>query len=175
MTVQGQVQKRGFLDRVLGLVAQPLSGINEVLSLIGVPLFRNATGGDPTAQARQIAIADLQVKIAEIQKQRGDLADKLREQVLLAVLDLDTLRRDFQIGQEIAKREGLRHRLMEADYRFGQGETSAFLGNLSALDRQKAETYRQWTRLRSAKPPKPVTSIFEWNLKGQRPSIAIWI
>lgn len=147
---QGQApRQRGLLDRVFDFFVRPTGAINEILSLIGVPLFRNLIGGDPAAQSRQIAIADLQVKVAEVEKQRSDLADKIREQVVLQVLDFDVLRRDFQIAQEISKREGLRHRLIEVGYRFGQGETTQFLGNLNALDRQKAETFKTWTRLRS--------------------------
>jgi hypothetical protein len=144
-----QPRKRGLLDRVFDFFVKPTGAINEVLSLIGVPLFRNAIGGDPAAQSRQIAIADLQVKVAEVEKQRADLADKIREQVMLQVLDFDVLRRDFQVAQEISKREVLRQRLIEVDYRFGQGETTQFLGNLNALDRQKAETFKAWARLRS--------------------------
>jgi len=53
------------------------------------------------------------------------------------------------VAQEISKREVLRQRLIEVDYRFGQGETTQLLGNLNALDRQKAETLKTWTRLRS--------------------------
>jgi hypothetical protein len=60
-------KRRGILDRVFGLVSEPLSGINEILSLVGVPLFRNVTGGDAAAQSRAIAIGDLQVKLAEIE------------------------------------------------------------------------------------------------------------
>jgi len=59
------------------------------------------------------------------------------------------LLRDFQVAQEISKREVLRQRLIEVDYRFGQGETTQLLGNLNALDRQKVETLKTWTRLRS--------------------------
>ncbi|MGA7934846.1 MAG: hypothetical protein WCA35_14975, partial [Kovacikia sp.] len=76
---QGQAPgKRGFLDRVFDFFVKPTGTINEVLSLIGLPLFRNLTGGDAAAQQRSIAIADLQVKVAEVEKQRDELKDKLR-------------------------------------------------------------------------------------------------
>ncbi|UBF27493.1 hypothetical protein K9N68_06000 [Kovacikia minuta CCNUW1] len=147
---QGQEpRKRGFLDRVFDFFVKPTGTINEILSLVGVPLFRNLTGGDAAAQQRSIAIADLQVKVAEVEKQRDELKDKLREQVILQVLDFDTIRRDFQVSQEIAKREVLRMKVIEVGYRFGDGNTVSYLGNLSAMDKQKAETFRQWARLRS--------------------------
>ena len=147
VTVQGQTKKRGFLDKLLGVLS--VSGINDVLSLIGIPLFRNATGGDAAAQSRVIAIGDLQVKLAEIQNKRGDLADTIREKVILSVLDFDVMRRDFQISQEIARRDTTKMKLIEVGYRFGEGETTAYLNQLSSLDKQKAETFRAWSKMRS--------------------------
>lgn len=145
----GQKQQRGFLENVLDVFLSPIQGINEILSFIGLPLFRNAMGGDAAAQQRTIAITDLQVKVAEIEHQKLELANKIREQVMLQVLDFDQTRREFQVGQEIAKREALRTRLIELEYRLGQGDTVQFLGNLSALDKQKAQVFREWARLRS--------------------------
>ncbi|MBD2371370.1 MULTISPECIES: hypothetical protein [Leptolyngbya] len=150
-TVPGQpARKKGILNRIGDLFfGNTLSSVNEILSLVGVPLFRNATGGDAAAQSRAIAIGDLQVKLAEIQNKRGEIAAKLRENVILQVLDFDQTRREFQISQEIARRQALQHKLIELDYRLGNGETTQFLGNLSALDKQKAQTFREWARLRS--------------------------
>ena len=147
VTTQGQTKKRGFLDKLLGVLS--VSGINDVLSLIGIPLFRNATGGDAAVQSRVIAIGDLQVKLAEIQNKRGDLADTIREKVILSVLDFDVIRRDFQISQEIARRDTSKMKLIEVGYRFGEGETTAYLNQLSSLDKQKAETFRAWSKMRS--------------------------
>ncbi len=141
--------QRGFLDKVFGLFLQPLSGINEILSVIGLPLLRNTSGGDAAAQQRSIAIADLQVKVAEIENKRGELATKIREQVIMDVLAFDTTRREFQVSQEVAKRETLRTRLLEVDYRYGGGDTPSYLSNLSALDRQKAATFREWAQMRA--------------------------
>jgi hypothetical protein len=64
-------------------------------------------------------------------------------------LDFDVLRRDFQISQEIARRDATKMKLIEVGYRFGEGDTTAYLNQLSSLDKQKAETYRQWARMRS--------------------------
>jgi len=147
-TTAGQPpRKRGFLDKLLGVLS--VSGINDVLSLIGVPLFRNATGGDAAAQSRSIAIGDLQVKLAEIENKRGDLAAKIREQVIISVLDFDVVRRDFQISQEIAKRSVTKMKLIEVGYRFGESDTESYLNQLNALDAKKAETFRTWARMRS--------------------------
>ncbi len=144
-----QATKRGFIDKVVNIFVKPVSGLNEVLSLIGLPLFRNASGGDAAAQGRQIAINDLAVKLAEIKTKRAELADKTREAVILAVLDFDEVRRGFQISQEISRRESTRLKLLEVGYRYGQGSTDEFLARQNAMDQRKAETYRTWARMRS--------------------------
>jgi hypothetical protein len=149
---QGEVpKKRGFLNRVLDIFVKPTGAINEILSLIGVPLFRNLSGGDSAAQQRSIAIADLQVKVAEVENKRGDLAAQIREQVIMQVLDFDQFRREFQVSQEVAKREVLRQKVREIDYRFAVGnqDTVGYLGSLSSLDQQKAQAFRSWAKLRS--------------------------
>jgi hypothetical protein len=152
---QGQVvqprQRRGFLDRIFQFLDEPLRGINDALALIGVPLFKNAIGGDAATQQREIAIADLQVKVAEIENQRGEIAQNLREQVILQVLNFDQIRRDFQVSQEVAKRDLLRMQVLEMDYRFNTGtiDTPQYLSQLSRLDQQKADVFRGWAQLRS--------------------------
>lgn len=146
-TIQKQ---RGFLDRVLGLFTS-ISGINEILSFIGLPLFKNRFGGGgDAAQQRTILITDLQVKVAEIERQRGELADKIREAVLMQVLEFDVIRKDFQVSQEVARRSIIRSRLREVDYRFTTAySTDSYLSSIDQTDRIKADSYRQWARLRS--------------------------
>ena len=73
----------------------------------------------------------------------------MKEKVALAVFDFDTARRDCQISQEIAQREASRMRLSEVKYRMGNGDSVAFLGELSSLDRNKAATWRSWASMRS--------------------------
>lgn len=145
-------RREGFIDRVVSLFdGGTLGTINDILSLVGVPLFRNAIGGDAAAQQREIAIADLQVKIAEIENQRGNLANEIREQVMLQLLDFDQIRREFQISQEIARRDTLRLEVVTLDYQLAASgmDTPGYLDEISALDRQKADTFRAWARLRT--------------------------
>lgn len=144
-------RRRGFLERIMMAFDNPLRAVNDIFALIGLPIFRNLSGGDAATQQREIAIADLQVKIAEIENQRGAIANTLREQVVLQVLDFDQFRREFQISQEVARRETLRLRVLELDYRFASGtmNTPQYLSQVSALDQQKAQTFRAWARLRA--------------------------
>lgn len=145
----GVTQQRGFFNKLLDVFVKPLSSANDILSLIGIPLFQNATGGNVAAQQRTIALGDLNVKLAELKNKRAEIADKIREQVILAVLDFDQTRRDFQITQEIVRREAARMKLLEVAYRYGQGDTDSFMARQTQFDGRKAETYRHWARMRS--------------------------
>jgi len=141
---------RGFLDNLFGLFASPLRSINEILSLIGMPLLRGMTQTNARAQQTTLAISDLQVKVTQIEQEKRRMAELLREQVMVELLEFDATRREFQISQEIARRATTQHRLLEIDYRFSDRiDSVTYLGHLSQLDRQKADTYRAWARLRT--------------------------
>ena len=101
------------------------------------------------ATNRQIAIADLQIKVAELQRGRAEAAQKLRETVMLETLKLEEVAREFQIQQEIAKRDRARMQIIKVSYTFGEGNSEGYLGQLSAYDRQKAATWREWSRMRT--------------------------
>lgn len=142
-------EKTGILNKVTGLFSTPLGTINEIFSLVGLPLFRRATGGDDASQSRTIAIADLQVKIAGAKQERAKMAGLLQAQVSLSVLDWDVAAREYQISSEIARREITKLKVIEIGYRLGRGDTVQYLGQLSALDSKKADTFRSWAKLRS--------------------------
>lgn len=149
MNGQIRTRNRGFLQKVFGFLTTPISSINTIISLIGILLLEGMTQSNENAQTRAIAISDLQVKVAQVEQEQAKVADALREQVVLQIIEFDAIRREFQMSQEIVKRERLRTRLMEVEYRLGGGDTAAFLRNLSSLDRQKAETFRAWSKVRS--------------------------
>jgi hypothetical protein len=99
--------------------------------------------------SRSIALSDLQVKVAELQRNKAEIADKLRERVTLEALKLEEIARDFQIEKEIAQREKQRLGISKVSYQFGEGDSKQYLAELSAYDRQKASTWKQWAKLRS--------------------------
>ena len=148
-TLTPQRHRRGVLGALASIFIQPTGILNSVLGAVGMPLFDKFFGGSDQNQQRAIAISDLEVKLAEIQRGRAELADKVREKVALAVFDFDTSRRDFQIAQEIAKREASRMQLFEVEYRLGEGTSERYLGQLSSLDKNKAMTWKSWTLMRS--------------------------
>ena len=145
-------EEEGFLEKVIDIFDEPIRGINNILSFIGVPLFRNASGGSEARQARSIAIADLQVKVAEIERAKFAMKADLRETVMLEILEFDKIRREFQIAQEIARRDALRLEILDLDYRFAVTpslNTPAYLREQNAMDRQRANVWNAWTSLRS--------------------------
>ena len=75
--------------------------------------------------------------------------DKLRERVTVEALKLEEIARSFQIEREIAKRDRQRLEISKVSYKFGEGDSRQYLSELSNYDRQKAATWRQWSRLRS--------------------------
>lgn len=139
----------GTIEKIAQIFTSPVGVINEVLKAVGIPLFDKLFGGSDQNQERAIAISDLQVKLAEIQRSRAELATQVKEKIALAVFDFDTSRREFQISQEVSKREAARIQLTEAEYRLGQGDSNSYLGQLTSLDGRKAQTFRAWASLRS--------------------------
>ena len=126
---------------------------NLASALLGQGLGRlfnwSAIAATDAQQSRSIQIGDLQIKIVELQRNRAEIADKLREKVVKEALKLEGYARNFQIDKEIAKRERQRLEISKISYKFGEGDSEKYLAKLSAYDKQKATTWRSWSRLRS--------------------------
>ncbi len=139
----------GVLGTLASIFIQPAGIINQVLQAVGMPLFDSMFGGSDQNQTRAIAISDLAVKLAELQRGRAELADKVKEKIAIAVFDFDESRREFQISSEVSKREISRMQLVEVEYRLGQGSSETYLQQLSSLDKGKASTWKSWSAMRS--------------------------
>lgn len=87
--------------------------------------------------------------MAELQRGRAETAQKIREQITLMVIDLDTAKQEFQIAQEVARRDADRMKIIEVSYRFGEGSSETYLAQLSAMDAKKAQVFREWSKMRS--------------------------
>lgn len=142
-------QTSGILENIAAIFTTPTGVFDRLLSAIGVPILQSFFGGNEDNQRNAIAISDLQVKVAELQRGRAELANKIREEVYLAVFDYDDAAREFQISQEIAKRDAARVELLAVEYRLGEGDSNTYLNTLNSLDGKKAQTYRSWSAMRS--------------------------
>ncbi len=144
-----QTRKVGFVERIGQLFTSPVPLLNELFNAVGIPLLRKISGGNDQQRQSAIAISDLQIKVAQMQRDRAQFADTIREKIYLATFDLDDAIRKFQISQEIAKRSVQRMQIIQIEYRLGQGETENYLAQISSLDQKKATTYKSWTATRS--------------------------
>lgn len=144
-------ERRGFIENVLDIFVNPVNGVNRILSMIGVPLFRTLNGGSDAQQQREIGIADLQVKVAQVERERAEMANKLREEVMLSVLDFERTRREFQAYQEMGRRSQLRSEVLGLNYRFVADSISTpqYLSEMNSLDGQYLNVYRAWALLRT--------------------------
>jgi hypothetical protein len=87
-----------------------------------------------------IAISDLQIKVAELQRARAQLADTIREKVAVALVKFDEGRTDFQIAQVVGARAIDQFKVFELRYIRGNNDTESYLAKQSQLDRVKADT-----------------------------------
>jgi hypothetical protein len=89
-------------------------------------------GGD--VQKDNIAIADLEVKSAELEADRANLhrrqaevKSKLREDVLGLVLEYEAAEREYVLAQSKLATYNQQRQLIEIDYQFGNGSTTQML------------------------------------------------
>ena len=89
-------------------------------------------GGD--VQRDNIAIADLEIKSAELEayranlhRRKAEIKSKLREEVLGLVLEYEAVVRQYSLIESQLASHQVQQQIMEIDYRFGQGSTSSYL------------------------------------------------
>lgn len=140
----------GPIQRILGDLANPLNLLNNALNLIGLPFLQNSLGGGTNqAQTRAIAIGDLQIKVAQLKRDQTELKQAIRDKVALELINLDKLAKDFQISQEIGRRDKQRMEIIKISYRFGDYDSKSYLGELAGYDRTKATVWNNWAKLRT--------------------------
>lgn len=146
----GQPQKSGagLIDNILGVIRGDVGLINGLLRVVGIPLFEGSQGGNADAQRNAIAIGDLQIKVAELQRGRAKLADEIREKVAISLVKFDEARTDFQTAQVIGARATDLFKVYELRYVRGNTDTEGYLAQQSRLDREKASVYSSWAKMR---------------------------
>lgn len=145
----GQPQQgRGLIDNLFGIFRGETGLINGLLNVIGVPLFQGSQGANTEANRNSIAIADLQVKVAELQRARAQLADTTREKVAISLVKFDEARTDFQVAQVVGARAIDQFKVFELRYIRGNNDTESYLAKQSQLDKTKADTYSSWGKMR---------------------------
>ncbi|AFY51361.1 hypothetical protein Nos7524_5671 (plasmid) [Nostoc sp. PCC 7524] len=147
--ISGQPQKgNGLIDNIASIFRGDTGIINGLLNIIGIPLFQGTQGGNADAQRNAIAIGDLQIKVAELQRNRAQLADTIRTKVTELLVEFDEARTDYQTSQVVATRAVDQFKVFEIRYRRGNSDTETYLTRQNTLDNTKAQTYRSWAKMR---------------------------
>lgn len=147
---QPQQQGTGLINNIIGIITGNVGLINGLIRSIGVPLFEGTQGGNADAQRNAIAISDLQVKVAELQRGRAQLADTIREKTAIALVKFDEARTDFQTSQIVASRVSQQFQVYEMRYVRGNSDTESYLGRQNSFDNTKAQVYGAWAKMRRA-------------------------
>lgn len=147
---QPQQQSGGFLNNVLGIFTRPVGTVNSLLSAIGLPLLRSLTGGNDQQKAAAIAISDLSVKVAELQRGRAELANKIKEQTTIAIIDFDLKKREFQASLTATKLKEQQTRLIQVQFSTGSYDAIAMLNQESSLNSSQLQAFREWGQLKAA-------------------------
>jgi outer membrane protein TolC len=125
-------------------------------------------GGD--VQRDNLAIADLEVKSAELEVQlanlhrrQAEVKSKLKEEILSLVLNYETASREYALAQSKLATYHQQRQLIEIDYQFGNGSTTQMLSmwqqgeSLEAevvqIESKKAEITRKIQQLTVQSPP----------------------
>jgi hypothetical protein len=124
-------------------------------------------GGD--VQRDNIAIADLEVKSAELEAGRANLhrrqaevKSQLREEILGLVLEYETAEREYVLAQSKLATYNQQRQLIEIDYQFGNGSTTQMLSmwqqgeeleaNVMETESKKVEITRKLQQLTGFTP-----------------------
>jgi hypothetical protein len=106
-----------------------------------VKLLQNIFGGGDI-QRDKLAIADLQVKtaqlesaLAELERRKGEEKTNLGDKVLRLVLDIESSDRTIALIQSQQNTFALQNEVFRIQYRFGQGSTEQLLGMTNKGDR----------------------------------------
>lgn len=161
--VQGQgsfaEQISPFVSAIAPILLQdsrPLASSEIRTSLTSRLLFEalpTIISGRATSDANQTrnaqANADLQIKLAQLEKTKTEVAIAIRGRVTDAVVEFEKIKDESKLQSTIVRREEVRAKLIEISYRLGESSTIDQIARLNQFDRQKIIAAQLKTRLRS--------------------------
>jgi hypothetical protein len=148
-TVNGQTRTIGFFERLGRLFTNPTSVLDDLLAAVGIPILKSGFGGNDTQQSKTIAISELTVKVAEMERGKAEVITKAKEKIQQLVLDFDTAAREFQAEQAIVRSETKSFKIYAITYAAGDGDTHVYLTRKDQLERAKLKVFKDWAKLRA--------------------------
>jgi hypothetical protein len=149
ITENGQTRTIGFFERVGRLFSNPFSVLDDLLLAVGVPILKSNFGGSDAQQSKTIAISELTVKVAEMERGKLEIVNKAKEKIQQLVLDFDTAAREFQAEQAIVRSETKTFKIYAITYAAGDGDTHIYLTRKEQLERAKLKVFKDWAKLRA--------------------------
>ena len=109
--------------------------------------------GRATSDANQTrnnqANADLQIKLATLEKTKAEIAIAIKGKVIDAVILFENLRDESDLQSTIVRREDVRSKLIEISYRMGESSTIDQVARMNDFDRKKIIAAQIKSKLRS--------------------------
>lgn len=93
--------------------------------------------------------ADLQIKLAQLEKTKLEIAIALRGKIQDALITFEQLKDDANLQNTIVRREEVRAKLIEIGYRMGESSTTEQIARLNEFDRKKISASQSKSRMRS--------------------------
>lgn len=149
ITENGQSRTIGFFERMGRLFTNPGSVLDDLLVAVGVPILKSHYGGTDANQTKSIAITELAVKVAEMERGKAEVISKAKEKIQQLVLDFDTAAREFQAEQSIVRSEIKSFKIYAITYAAGDGDTNTYLNRKEQLERAKLKVFKDWAKLRA--------------------------
>ena len=95
------------------------------------------------------ANADLQIKLAQLEKTKAEITIALKGKVEEALITFEQLKDDANLQTTIVRREEVRAKLIEIGYRMGESSTIEQIARLNELDRKKISASQSKSKMRS--------------------------
>ena len=95
------------------------------------------------------ANADLQIKLAQLEKTKAEITIALKGKVEEALITFEQLKDDANLQTTRVRREEVRAKLIEIGYRMGESSTIEQIARLNELDRKKISASQSKSKMRS--------------------------
>lgn len=109
--------------------------------------------GRATSDANQTrnnqANANLQIQLAQLEKTKSEIAIAIKGRVVEAVILFESLKDESDLQSTIVRREEVRSKLIEIDYRMGGSSTIEQVARVNEFDRKKIIAAQTRSKLRS--------------------------
>ena len=126
------------------------TGLDSRLLFEALPIIISGRATSDANQTRNSqANADLQIKLAQLEKTKAEITIAIRGKVVDSVITFENLRDEADLQTTIVRREEVRSKLIEIAYRMGESSTIEQVARMNDFDRKKIIAAQIKSKLRS--------------------------